>query len=397
LERSVLVSRLRDLGKALRVVASVAALGLLSACGTSGGSNQQPSAPAITGELIGAGEVRVALLLPRSAGGNGAATASAFRNAAELAIRDFPSAGIQIAVYDTAGTPAGAQAAISAALREGAEMVLGPVFAAEVSAVAPQARAAGVPVVAFSSDASVAGPGVYLLSFLPSDDIGRIVSYSASQGRKSFAALLPANTYGQVVEASFRRAVATAGGRIVAIEKYELSDADIAAKAAAVARIAPTIDALLMPDSGDVVPALAAALTAGGVTRDKVRFLGSGQWDDSRILNDPALVGGWFPAPSRQGFEDFSRKYQAGYGSAPPRNSTLAYDATVLAAGLVRQFGAQRFQMSVLTSANGFAGLDGVFRFLPSGLTERQLAVYEVTGSGSRVIAPAAVSFAGGV
>jgi hypothetical protein len=69
----------------------------------------------------------------------------------------------------------------------------------------------------------------------------------------------------------------------------------------------------------------------------------------------------------------------------------------VLAAGLVRQFGAQRFQMSVLTSANGFAGLDGVFRFLPSGLTERQLAVYEVTGSGSRVIAPAAVSFAGGV
>ena len=56
----------------------------------------------------------------------------------------------------------------------------------------------------------------------------------------------------------------------------------------------------------------------------------------------------------------------------------------------------ERFQNSVLTSPNGFAGLDGVFRFLPSGLTERRLAVYEVTGSGARVVAPAARSFAAG-
>ena len=117
-------------------------------------------------------------------------TARAFRNAAELAIHDFPNAGIQVAVYDTRGTPAGAQAAVGTALGEGAEIILGPVFASEVSAIAPAARQAGVPVVAFSSDASVAGPGVYLLSFLPSDDVNRIVSYSASQGRKSFAALL---------------------------------------------------------------------------------------------------------------------------------------------------------------------------------------------------------------
>lgn len=388
--------------KALCIVGCMAGVGLLSACsmtglgGGGGGPATPPEPPPITGELIGAGSVRVALLLPRSAGGNGAVTATAFRNAAELAMRDFPNAGIQVAVYDTGGTPAGAQNAIGAALREGAEMVLGPVFSSEVAAVAPQARAAGVPVVAFSSDASVAGPGVYLLSFLPSDDIGRIVSYSASQGRKSFAALLPANSYGQVVEASFRRAAAAAGGRVVAIETYEMNDASVAAKAAAIAAVAPNVDALLIPDSGDAVPAIASALSAGGITRDRVKFLGSGQWDDSRILNNPALVGGWFPAPSRQGFEGFSRKYQAAYGAPPPRNATLAYDATVLAAGLVRQFGAQRFQASVLTSQNGFVGLDGVFRFLPGGLTERRLAVYEATGSGARIVSPAAASFSGG-
>jgi ABC-type branched-subunit amino acid transport system substrate-binding protein len=374
----------------------------LAACGTMnfGGGKEPdaaPSGPVASGEVIGTGSVRVALLLPQSAGGNAGATATSFRNAAELAMRDFPNAGIQLAVYDTGGTPAGAQAAVGKAIAEGAEIVLGPVFSGQVAAIAPQARAAGAPVVAFSSDAGVAGPGVHLLSFLPADDIERIVSYAASQGRKSFAALLPENAYGSVVEAAFRRAVAASGGRIVGIERYSADQADIQAKAASIAQVASQADALLVPDGGDVVPAIAAALTAGGVTRERVKLLGSGQWDDPRILNDPALVGSWFPAPALQGFEGFSRKYQAAFGSAPPRNATLAYDATVLAAGLVRQFGAERFESAVLTSSNGFAGLDGVFRFTPDGRTERRLAVYEVTGSGARVVSPAARSFAGGV
>ena len=146
-----------------------------------------------------------------------------------------------------------------------------------------------------------------------------------------------------------------------------------------------------------MVPTIAAELAADGVTRGKVKFLGSGQWDDPRILTNAALVGSWFPAPTKQGFEDFARRYQAAYGAPPPRNATLAYDATVLAAGLVRQYGAEGFATSALTSPNGFAGIDGIFRFVPSGLTERRLTVYEVTGTGApRIVAPASRSFAGG-
>jgi ABC-type branched-subunit amino acid transport system substrate-binding protein len=322
--------------------------------------------------------------------------ATAFRNASELAIRDFPTAGIQVAVYDTKGTPAGAQAAAGAALSEGAEIILGPVFSGEVAAAAPQARQAGVPVVAFSSDAGVAGPGVYLLSFLPADDVQRIIGYAASEGRRSYAALLPADAYGSVAEASFRRVVAAGGGRIVAIETYAADLSDLDAKLAAAARVAPQADALFVPDPR-AAPRAAAALSAAGVAREKLKLLGSGQWDDPSLLNDGSLVGSWFPAPAKQGFEAFAQKYRAAYGSLPPRNATLAYDATVLAAGLVRQFGANRFQNSVLGNPNGFRGLDGVFRFTPGGLTQRRLAVYEVTGSGSRMISPAAMTFAGGV
>lgn len=357
-----------------------------------------PAGPApVSGEAIGSGEVRVALLLPRSATGNAASTATAFRNAAELAMRDFPNTGIQVIVYDTKGTPQGAQTAATAALSEGAEIILGPIFSGEVAAVAPQARGAGVPVVAFSSDASVAGPGVYLLSFQTGDYVRRIVSYAAQKGSRAFAALLPNDAYGSVAEASFREAVAAAGGQLVTVERYQADAADIQAKAAAVAAASSRFNALLIPDRGEAVAALAPALAGAGITPDRIRFLGSGLWeDDPRILNNPALAGAWFPAPSRQGFEAFAQRYRAAYGAEPPRNATLAYDGTVLAAGLVRQFGAERFSQSVLTNPNGFAGIDGVFRFLPGGTTERRLAVYEVTGSGVRVIEPAARSFASG-
>ena len=380
----------------LGFLGSLIVAALLAACTGMGGLGGLGAPSTSGGETFGSGNVKVALLLPRSASGNAGQTAGAFRNASALAIRDFPNVGIQVSVYDTQGTPEGARTAMSAALGQGAEIVLGPLFSTEVSAIAQQARGAGVPVVAFSSDANAAGPGVYLLSFLPADDVNRIIAYSASQGRKSFAALLPANAYGAVVEAAFRSRVTAVGGRVVTVQSYQPTADDMRAKAAAIAASASRIDALLMPDSGEAALMLAAALAAEGVTRDRVKFLGSGQWDDRRVLDSPAMVGGWYPAPVSRGFEDFARRYSAAFGSAPPRNATLAYDATVLAAGLVRQFDTDRFQADVLTSPNGFAGIDGVFRFLPSGLTERRFAVYEVTGSGARIVSPAAQSFAAG-
>ena len=176
------------LAKALGMVAILSILAACSSLNVFGNRSPEqgavpPSvaAPPANAEILGTGSVRVALMLPLSASGNSGETAKAFRNAAELAMQDFPGAGIQVAVYDTQGTAAGAQAAVGTALQEQARIILGPVFSNQVSAVAQTARQAGVPVVAFSSDASVAGPGVYLLSFLPSDDVNRIVSYSASR------------------------------------------------------------------------------------------------------------------------------------------------------------------------------------------------------------------------
>jgi ABC-type branched-subunit amino acid transport system substrate-binding protein len=381
------------------------AMALLAACNSGGGFSGfgRNSAPAVrtampvTGETIGSGSVKVALLLPLTATGNAGQIATAFRNAADLALRDFKSANIQILIKDDQGTAEGARAAASEAISQGAELILGPLFARSVTGVSTVARAANVPVIAFSSDTTIAGQGLYLLSFLPQSDVDRIVSYSATLGKRSIAALLPNNAYGTLVEAALQRAAANAGGRVMASVRYDLDKTAMQTQATSVAALVKggTVDAVMLPDAGDAVPFLAQVLAANGVTPDKMTYLGSGQWDnDPRIVGESNLSGGYFPAPENAGFASFSRRYQAAFGSPPSRTASLAYDATSLAAGLAGRFGDQRFAPATLTNPNGFIGIDGAFRFLPNGLNQRGLAVYQIQKGQAVVADPAPKSFA---
>lgn len=348
-----------------------------------------------TGEVIGAGAVRVALLLPQSAEGNGGSVANVFKNAATLGLREFPGGDVRLLVKDTGGTAAGATAAAQQALSEGAELILGPVFSHSVTAAAGVARPAGVPVIGFSSDASVAGRGVYLLSFLPQDDVARMVSFAATQGRTSVAAMFPQTDYGAVVEAAFRQEAARRNLRIISIQKYTNNPDDITAKAQEIAKFSNRIDSVFFPGDPQAAIFIAQTLTANGVDRNSVKFMGSGQWDNPAVFGESALTGAWFPAPSRDGFNSFVPKYQNSFGSRPPRNATLSYDAVTLALGLVRSAGQRRFSTNVLTNPDGFLGVDGVFRFRRNGTNERGLAVYEVGTGSAKIVGPARRNFSG--
>src|SRR6201747_2116734 len=220
-----------------------------------------PAGPAQQPLTVGAGQVKVGLVLPLSASGNAGVAATSMKNAAEMALAEFQNPNIQLLIKDDAGSAQGAQQGTQQALDEGAEMILGPLFAASVPATAQLTRPRGVSVIAFSTDSSVAGRGVYLLSFLPESDINRIVDYAASTGKRSYAALLPENAYGNVVEAAFKQAVGRKGGRIVAFEKY---GADRATPARTVAQSLGQADALFIADDGDSVVSVADALTSAG-------------------------------------------------------------------------------------------------------------------------------------
>jgi ABC-type branched-subunit amino acid transport system substrate-binding protein len=388
----------RRLCAGLCIAAAAAALTACAGGNTEFFSNTpQPQtaepAPAAT---LGEGQVRVGLILPLSAPGNAGVAATSMKNAADLALAEFKNPNIQLLVKDDGGTPQGAQAAAQQAIGEGAEIIIGPLFAEAVRAVGATARQRGIPVIAFSTDVSAATRGVYLLSFLPETDVKRIVDFAISRGKRSFAAMLPDSAYGAVVEAAFQQEVSRRGGRILALEKYPPDPGRMAEPARRVAQAAAHVDSIFIPDGADAVPQVAQALAASGVNLKRQQLLGTGLWDDPRIFSTPALDGGWYAAPDPGGFRSFSSRYRARYGQDPVRTATLAYDAVALVAALVKTQGAQRFSEQVLTNSSGFAGIDGVFRFRPDGTNERGLAVMRVTPSGSQPISPAPKSFAPG-
>src|SRR6201996_7052305 len=349
-----------------------------------------PAGPQQLPQAIGNGQVKVGLILPLSASGNAGVAAQSMKNAAEMALAEFQNPNIQLLIKDDGGTAQGAQQGAQQALDEGSEVILGPLFALSVPATAQLARARNVSVIAFSTDSSIAGRGVYLLSFLPESDVNRIVEYAASIGKKSFAALLPDNAYGNVVEAAFKQAVGRRGGRVAAFEKY---GADRATPARNLAQALGQADALFLADDGDSVVTAADALTAAGANLKNIQLLGTGLWDNPRVFASPALQGGLYAAPDPAGFRSFAGRYRATFGARPVRTATLAYDAVARVAALARTQGGQRFSPEVLTNPSGFAGIDGLFRFRPDGTNERGLAVMRVTSGGGVPVAGSPKSF----
>jgi branched-chain amino acid transport system substrate-binding protein len=389
---------LRRVRTALGIAAAALALAACTSTGDGFGFGQPATQPAEQppSATIGSGQIRVGLILPLSAQGNAGVAAQSMKNAAEMALAEFKQPNIQLLVKDDGGTPQGAQAGAQQAIAEGAEIMIGPLFAQSVSAVGNVARQRGIPVIAFSTDASVAARGVYLLSFLPESDVKRIVDYAISRGKRSFAALLPDNAYGAVVQAAFQQEVSRRGGRVLALEKYPLDPSKMAEPVRRVAQAASRVDAIFIPDGADAVPQVVQALAADRVNLRRVQLLGTGLWDDPRIFSTKSLDGGWYAAPESSGFRNFAARYRARYGSEPVRTATLAYDAVALVAALVKTQGAQRFSEQVLTNSSGFAGIDGVFRFRTDGTNQRGLAVLRVAPGGGQVVSPAPHSFAPG-
>lgn len=373
----------------------------LAACGSMGEALPPQAAmpagpapaPAQPQNTLGTGGVKIGLILPLSASGNAALAAQSLKNAAEMAIAEFPGAGIQLVVKDDAGTGPGAQTAAQQALDEGCRAIIGPVFAHSVAAAGQVTRARNVPLVGFSTDTNVASRGIYLLSFLPQTDVVRAVRYAASTGRRSYIALIPDNAYGSVVEAAFRETVPATGGRVVGLERYAPGQAAEAAR-----RIAPSAaqaDAVFLPDSADAVPQVLQALTAAGANLSGKQLIGTGLWDNPSLLSQPAMAGAIYAAPDPGGFRSFAQRYQQRYGQQPVRTATLSHDAVSLMAALVTSQGEAGLNDNSIQNPSGFAGIDGIFRFRADGTNQRGLAVMRIAAGGAQIASPAPKSFAG--
>ena len=347
---------------------------------------------------VSATAAKVALILPLTGAGETQRIGVALKQAAELAMFDATNPDIELITKDTGGSPQGAAAAASAALAEGADIILGPLLASEVQAVAGIAREGNVPVVAFSNISSVAGPGVYLLSFLLEEEVAQVVRHAVDNGGGRIAALVPESPFGTTVERALATSAKASGARVIAVERYAPTQQALGDAAARIVEAAQdgSVNAVMIPDGGEALRQAGAALTQAGFSAGQARVLGTGAWDDAQIGSVPIAVGGWYAGVPIELLRRFQQRYSQTYFSPPPRIASLAYDAVSLAIILARDTSPERFSAAKFADAEGFQGINGLFRFRPNGLVERGLAILEVTPTGPRVVAPAPDRFGAG-
>lgn len=373
------------------------------------------------------GLTRIAVLVPLS--GDAAEVGRSLLNASQMALFDLGDERLVLQPYDTRGTADGAREAATTALNQGAQLIIGPLFAASAQAAAPAARARGVNMITFSTDPAVAGNGVYVVGFLLREQARRVVEHARAQGLSRFAALAPDSQYGRLMVQAYTEAVQRMGGTLARVEYYgddtqKLTDtvqrlADYgqrkaelerqkaqfagrtdAASQEALRRLeaqetagALPFDALLLPEGGPRVREVAAMLPFYDIDPAQVKLLGPMLWDDPTLAREPAMVGAWYPAPPPETHAEFERRYQRAYGTTPPAIAGLAYDTTALAAVLARQGGPAPFSQDALTNPSGFAGFEGLFRFLTDGTSERGFAVMEVRRGQNAQVGAAPQSF----
>jgi ABC-type branched-subunit amino acid transport system substrate-binding protein len=350
-------------------------------------TGEQPGFVRLSNIAPGHVPVRIGILLPFSNGS--AATrnlAKALMNAAQLAMFDARNPDILLMPEEEGSSPAEAASAARTLISEGAEVIVGPLFAQSVTAIAPVARDHGVPVIAFSTDRATGGDGVYLLSYQPETEVQRVISYAAAHGHTNFAGLIPRNAYGDRVLTALKAEAAAAKVTLRDIIRFDPGMADLSQAAGAASTSGA--DAILVAQGGTQLAALAALLAP-----THPQLLGTGLWAERSLTKEVALSGGWFAAPPPRADANFDQHYQRAFGAEPPQLAPLAYDAVSLIAALASGPAYHRFTDAALTDANGFSGVSGVFRFNLDGSCDRGLAVLAITPEGFRTVDPAPRSF----
>jgi ABC-type branched-subunit amino acid transport system substrate-binding protein len=328
---------------------------------------------------------RVAVLVPLT--GPNAAVGQSIANAANLALADSGSTRVRITAYDTGVSPL---TAVQEALAEGSGLLLGPLLSEDARSVAPLARRANVPVIAFSNDVGIAGGGVYVLGLNPAQSIDRVVAFASGRGLRRFGALLPAGVYGERAGVALADSVRRAGGQLVAVRTYARTERTLRASAEDLATQGP-FDAVLIADGARLAALAVPALRRGS---PDLHLLGTELWAAEAAGAQAALRGAWFAGPSESNFDALRGRYRARYGSAPHRLASLGYDSVLLAARIGEGWAVgRRFPLRALHEPDGFSGVDGAFRFGRDGIAERALEVQEVTSSGSTTISPAPSNF----
>lgn len=406
---------MRDSGKKvmcfLNRLAAAAAISSLAACAAAPGGSSGAGDTSANGATRGVEQAApvetytaakpalVALLAPLTADNARVRNlAKSLSDAANMAKTDLADPRIQLKVYDSAKGAAGRAA--QQAIADGASIFIGPLFAGAARNAGAIAAGAGLKMIAFSTDATVAGGNVYLIGFLPQREVDRVMSFAGQSGYDSIATFAPQTPYGELAASAARDAARRYGLSMDIDMSFSRSFEGIergAKEFAAAYKGGSSTRAVLIPESGKALQTAGAFLSYNGVSPKRVKYLGLGPWNAPATLKEPSLKRGWFAAPDPRLHNEFVSRFQSANGYAPPELAALGYDAMAAVGAMMQEAnGVDPFNAGAIEDPSGFRGVNGAFRFSADGLNDRALAILEVKGNGFTVVDPAPSGFGAG-
>ena len=340
--------------------------------------------------------VPVALLVPSSAEAT-APIAASLENAARLAVADLDRIKIDLRVFDTAGNADIAARQAQRAVKEGAKIIVGPLYGGAANAAGLAVADKNVNVLSFSNNSAIAGGNVFVLGKTFDNTAKRIVEFAAAQGKMRAMIVHPNNVEGSFGRLALERATLDTPLEIVATQSFEFSQEGVV-NAVPLIRAAVEIEEVdlifLTSTTAGALGLLVQMLPEAGVEPDVVQFAGLARWDvPAQNLALPGVQGGWFALPDYRKAERFSVRYKEAYGTQPHQLAGLAYDGIAAIGALLQAGQSDSFDRSALSQSAGFEGIDGIFRLNSDGTNERGLAVAKVFNKRVVILDPAPSTF----
>ncbi|MBL6664839.1 MAG: penicillin-binding protein activator [Rickettsiales bacterium] len=238
-----------------------------------------------------------------------------------------------------------------------------------------------------------------------------------AQNKTKFSILAPRSKYGNVMAAIFKKIVKDRDGIFVTSEFYKPTTKSLSRAVNRVVNafvIDPKIEinndtvieekqreyaeVIMIPESGNILNKIIETIQKQNTNEREFQILGSSNWDDISTLKNYNLNGSWFAAPDNEKFQKFEKQYYRYHGKFPPRIASIAYDLVLALSIIIEENHGQIVNAQDLINyedkpQNGFRGIDGLFRFLPNGLVQRNLAVLEVDNGRFRTLEDAGDRF----
>ncbi len=349
------------------------------------------------------GIMRIALLVPKS--GENAVLGNELQRGAELALFELGNSQIELLLFDTVEKGAGV-AAREAVIAE-ADIIVGPLFSDAVVAARQVAATHGVPMLALSNNAAIAGRGSWLFGYLPEQQVDILLGHALTAGRNKVGIIAADDVFGQRLARHAQKRLGQFGLEpedFITLTATQLASEDELKNA--VKRFAgytspaddddapaaselppPRFDAVLFAGSADFALRTAPVLAYYDADPERVLYLGNAQWNQRRILMEPSLQGGLFASRPTDRDDAFNALWSEGLAGRPGALARLSFDAMAMATILAGQ--KRETWNAALEAGSGYNGFSGAYRLMPDGGNQRNFEIRQVSGGVSTIFQPA--------